>query len=478
MAMSLLSFVSGCKVSPTAVVSSKSPPASSPPAKTASDMVPLHTFTPEGFGAVGDGTTNDTDAFAAMTAAVNAQGGGTVVLRQTTYIVGKQIPDPTLFFAYAPAPIMEFNGCTGTLRIVGNGACLKCADGLRFGTFSPVTGEPTRHAMPYTGGGELASPYRAMIIVQNCSGKVDIENIELDGNAGGLIIGGPYGDTGWQIPASGLRLLNNDGDERVAGVHTHHHALDGLYVEGRVGRKSGSLIEDVISEYNGRQGCSVTAGCNYRFVDCCFNNTGKAGIQSAPAAGIDIEAETSTIRNLNFSQCEFSNNSGAGMVADSGDTSGVSFDSCRFIGTTAWAAWPRKPAFSFNDCLFVGAISNAFADIDPTRATRFSNCSFTDDPKLSPTGEVYAAAAPIVDFGGGDAGILFDGCIFTLANQLVLPWTVTSTYNNCSMSQTSKLQAYPRGTFTGINRIDGNVDLYSSKVVGQLILNGRLIAPS
>ena len=40
--------------------------------------------TPEQFGALGDGRTNDSDAFAAMSAFATARGGGEIVLRRTT----------------------------------------------------------------------------------------------------------------------------------------------------------------------------------------------------------------------------------------------------------------------------------------------------------------------------------------------------------------------------------------------------------
>jgi hypothetical protein len=466
-------MASGCKLSPpTQTAPLINPPADKKPGS--GGMAVLKIFKPEDFGAVGDGVTNDTDAFAKMTFAVNGSGGGRVVLRPTTYIVGGHTSDPSGVYAYAPASIMDFDGCTGGLSIEGNGARLRCADGLRFGTFDPATGAATIHEMPYYGTGELASPYAGMITVQNCRGKIYIEDLELDGNLEGLLIGGPRGDTGWQIGASGLRLINNIAGEWVTRVHSHHHALDGLYIDGAAERPDISLIEDVVSEYNVRQGCSVVGGRNYSFFNCKFNHTGKARMTSAPSAGIDIEAESSPIRNLKFSGCEFSNNTGVGMLAEAGDSEGAVFNECRFIGTTAWSAWPRKPRYEFQSCQFVGSICNTFGDSDATRAAQFHDCSFLDDPTLSPTGEVYKSSYPIADLNEY-MNVLFDGCKFTLGHESVLPWSVNALYKDSIMSQTSNNQAYPRGTYLGTNRINGNVDLYGSKILGDLTVNGQVV---
>lgn len=441
-------------------------------------MPMLKSFTPEMFGAAGDGVTNDSDAFARMSAAVNAAGGGTVVLRQTTYIVGGQTPDSSGLWAWAPATIMTFDGCTKSLTIQGNNAILKCADGLKYGTFDPATGLATHNPMPFTGTQQRASPYDSMILIQNCTGQVGIKGIELDGNVGGLNIGGTYGDTGWQIPAVGLRLLNNVGGEWIVGVHSHHHAEDGLYFDGMPGRSTSTQVSECTSEYNGRQGCSIVGGCNYFFDHCGFNHTGRGGLSSAPGAGVDIEAEVNSIRNVSFSSCMFANNSGAGMGADSGDSAGATFDDCLFVGTTTWSAWPNKPNFRFTNSRFVGAMCHAFPSSDPTQAAQFLNCAFLDDPTLSPTGEVFGPSQPIANLGSGDLNVLFDGCTFTLKNQLVLPWSVSALYNNCTMSQVSSDTAFPRGTYTGTDSITGPVALYSSKIVGQLTLNGQIVAPT
>ena len=435
--------------------------------------------TPERFGAVGDGRTNDTLAFAKMTEFVNRRGGGVIELRPTTYIVGLQSTGATAGFAYSPATIMHFIGCPDPVVVKGNGARLRCDDGLRFGTFDPQTGQPTHHQQPYYGLGELSSPYFAMIEIEGCSGPIEIVDVELDGNIAGHNIGGGYDDTGWQIPCSGLVLRNNVSSERIARVTSHHHALDGFLIDAPSERTSPSLFQDCTSDYNARQGCSIVGGRNYAFENCRFRHTGRARIVSAPAAGVDIEAEGAKIvRNLHFKGCEFSNNVGVGMVAAVGNSKGATFESCRFVGTTSWSAWPSMPGFRFNNCEFVGSIVNARGDSDPELATQFHNCLFRDDPALSPTGQVYNEANlhPIADLPFAQ-NVLFNRCRFELTHRAVLPWSGNNPiYNDCVMSQVETKLAYPRGTYKGINHIDGPVDLWGSSFLGDVYVNGQLMA--
>ena len=432
-------------------------------------------ITPERFGAVGDGVTNDTEAFAAMAEFVNRRGGGAIVLRPTTYIVGTQARDPTNSnYSFVPAKIMDFEGCTKALTIDGNGARLRCADGLRFGTFDRSTGEPTSHILPYTTRGELASPYVAMISVTSCSGGVTINNLELDGNLANLNIGGPFGDKGRQIPADGIRLIDNNCSEALTQVYSHHHAHDGLRIQRPAEYNPVSVLRDLVCDYNARQGCSIVAGSGYTFVNSRFNHTGKAGLVSGPAAGVDIEAQWGPIRDLHFSNCEFSDNTGCGLVADSGDSEGATFDRCRFIGTTKWAAWPKKPRFRFANCQFIGAICNTFGDPDPDRAAQFHDCIFQDDPALSPTGTVYRPSYPIANLDNLQ-NMLFNRCRFELIQDKVLPWSTGALYNDCTMSQIATKVAYPRGTYTGVNIINGNVDLGRSRILGDVIVNGQTL---
>lgn len=438
-------------------------------------------LTPEQFGARGDGVTNDTSAFAALSSEVHRRGRGTISLgKGRTYIVGRQIGGGRLgrgggVVAWAPEPLLDLLDLAGPLTILGNGAIMRAEPGLRFGTFDPQTDQPTHRPMPNYHAAEIASPYQAMIKVQNCRGQVTIRNVELDGNISRLRIGGRYGDAGWQLPGSGLLLVDNHSPELIENVYSHHHGQDGAIVIGDDARSVRSRFSRYVGRYNGRQGLSITGGRGYDFADCEFSHTGRSALKSAPGAGVDIEAEGKKIvRDLSFTRCKFVDNAGVGLLAEAGDGADARFSNCLFVGTTAWSAWPRKPGFVFTDCTFVGSVVNAYPSKDPSLACKFIHCRFTDNPALSPTGKVYIGKGPIVDLGSSD-NVLFDGCTFRLVDGAALPWSWTAVYRDCTMSQRSQTPGETRGRYLGTTTIAGRVDLYSSMVEGTLIVNGREI---
>src|SRR5947209_14889491 len=119
---------------------------------------------PENLGAKGDGIANDSDAFTALSQVVEREGGGTIMLRpRCTYIVGRQHPAEGL--AFVPQPLLAFSGLTKPLTIVGNGARLLAAAGLRFGSFDRHSDRPVSRPLPNLDESLLASPYRGMIFV-------------------------------------------------------------------------------------------------------------------------------------------------------------------------------------------------------------------------------------------------------------------------------------------------------------------------
>lgn len=430
-------------------------------------------FRPEDFGAKGDGVTNDSLAFAALADRVNRSGGGTVELRRTTYVVGMQRrgggPGER---AFVSVPLLEFRNLTRPLIVRGNGATIRCAPGLRYGSFDPRTGAPSRRPLPNYDQREIATPYGYMILAFGCSGRVEITDLELDGNMVRHVLGGLFGDMGRQIHSDGIGLYNNTGEEIVRNVHAHHHALDGLIIDGvDRARRVRSRIENVRSEYNARQGCSLVGGRGYDFVNCSFSHTGKGGLSSAPGAGLDIEGEDKLVRDVTATDCRFVDNGGPGVLADSGTAELASFTRCTFVGTTSWSAWPKKPLFRFSGCTFVGALSNAFADAErPERGTKFLDCLFRDDPSLSPTRQVYGDAVAELP---SNPNVVFARCSFRLTHGSTLPWTNAVTYQDCTMSQRAQRLAYPRGRYVGRNVITGQVELHGSVIEGELVVNGR-----
>lgn len=424
------------------------------------------TFTPEMFGARGDGHTDDSAAFAALSDAVNASGGGTVVLRNTTYRVGTVGPKAQ------PVRLMAFAGCVRPLIVRGNGARLRCADGQRYGVFGP--GGASHRRVPPT---SILRPYEAMISAVKCRGSIEISDIELDGNLEAHILGGKYGDTGWQIGCNGVTLRDNLGPETLSNVHAHHHAEDGVYLDGIDVPTPGirRRLINLTCDANGRQGMSITGGHDYEISQSSFTRTGRGKIASAPGAGVDIEAERhKRIRNLRFTDCRFTDNYGCGLVADSGDSADVHFAGCTFIGTTNWAAWPNKPGFRFDRCGFVGSLVNPFGSPDPAQATQFVDCTFSDDPGQSPTGKLLLRKNLSADISHAQ-NVLFEGCKFTMNHDGILPWSAGVIWSNCEMSQRSAQTAHTRGTFRGVNRITGPVDISSSTIEGTLVLNGRIV---
>jgi hypothetical protein len=370
-------------------------------------------------GAHGDGVHNDSAAFRAAADIIQKAGGGRLIVPRGIYIVGEQIHEDGKFPHYKAQPIFSVKNVDG-LTIEGRGAIIRLASGLRFGSFDKLTGEPIQ---PMPGGftdRAYAAAAGSMFAIRG-SRNIQIRNLELDGNSGALILGGYWGDVGRQLEAYGIRLYGNT-DVIVENVHTHHHGLDGLVV-GWTGLKETDpptphTLINVVSEYNARQGLSWVGGRGLRAYRCKFNHTARGAFGSAPGAGLDIEAEESICRDGYFEDCEFLNNGGCAMVADSGDGGYTRFVRCLFWGVSNWSTWSQKPGLVYEDCKIYGGAVHGFGSTNAVLATRYVRCQFED--KEYGTNSVYRSAAVIECSSRGD-NITYEDCTIT-ANKTRSIW--------------------------------------------------------
>lgn len=434
----------------------------------------------------------NTDAFAKASARIEALGGGTLLIPPGTYQVGVQSFGTTgtsgLVGAYSPDDILRIENCSAPVEIIGYGAKLVCAGGLKFGSFDPETGAVYNPGtLPFTDQSYRATPYFAMIYVAGNS-SVSIRGLELDGNLAAHIVGGAWNDTGRQIPCYGIFASAND-KLTVDDVYTHDHALDGIEI-GFPGlttatRKKPHLLSHVVSEYNARQGLSWTGGNSLTTIGCRFAKTGRrvntslgAVLSSAPGAGIDIEAESAVCRNGLFLDTEFDDNAGVGAASHSAsDAADFTAIGCKFIGTTTWALWPSNPGWKLRDCLIAGGVTNPYDDATSReRSAQFHNCNFTAGLSQSASGTLFRNNYRVAEING--EYVLFDRCRFADdggSGGLGLFYASGGTYRDCSFVQTGGGTIVNRGRFEGettITRGGGTHDLGGSEVVGTLTLDG------
>jgi len=332
------------------------------------------------FGAKGDGKTNDNKAFQKAADFFNKRGGhGKLLIPKGIYIIGGQIftggqPNKP---AYENAKTLQFSHIKNFIIEGETGSKLKYKDSMRIGAFLPESGKVYEHGNNLFVNHAYAAIPGYCILIENCQ-NFRILNLDLDGNSSHMIIGGVYGDFGRQMPHYGI-FIQNSQNIYVDRINAHHFGLDGICVSNIKNETRDSIrITNSIFEYNSRQGLSWIGGNDLYVENCKFNHTGKGKFVSPPGGGLDIEAEVGPIRNGVFSNCEFIDNEGIGMGADSGDSGDCTFNNCTFWGVSNYSLWVTKPNFTFNDCNIYGSTALGYNSPNAKEATKFVDCHFED----------------------------------------------------------------------------------------------------
>lgn len=370
------------------------------------------------FGAKGDGRTSDHKAFQKAAAFFNTRGGnGKLIIPRGIYIVGKQsftggqLNKP----AWEGENVLHFKNIKNVDIEGEKESIIKYADNLRFGTFNPINGQPYEHSLRPFVDMSYAGYIGFCLFLENVN-EVKISGLTIDGNSDNVILGGVFGDVDRQLAHYGVYILNSR-NISIDSVNVHHSALDGISIANQKSDLPDNIqITNSAFEYNARQGLSWIGG-NYLYVkNTKFNHTGKGKFGTAPGAGVDIEAEVGPVRNGIFDDCEFINNIGSGVAADSGDGGYCTFNNSTFWGVTNFSIWVNKPGFTFNKCNIYGSMVHGYDAPDDRSATKFISCHFED--KRYKGQEVFGKYLVESNYR---KRMLFQSCTFT-ANEKKICW--------------------------------------------------------
>jgi hypothetical protein len=265
-------------------------------------------FTPEAFGATGNGVSDDYGAFERLVRAVNSARRAAVVLSPgKTYFLDRHVT------AADPHPGLVFEDCDG-LTIDGNGAALK------------VRGDFYRDH-PTTRG--------LWGLLFRDSARIAVRNLQLNGSV-------DQTRRAPRLPESSSHglIFQSCSDVSIDNVAVHHFAGDGLYIrESRTRGPGGTRIASRRFNVrnsrflcNARQALSVIQLREALFDNCDFSWTGYVDDEGtkgpygahSPAAGVDIEPNQT--RNtaepvdtltgaIAFRRCRMAGNYGAAFLA-------------------------------------------------------------------------------------------------------------------------------------------------------------------
>lgn len=347
------------------------------------------------FGAHGDSVTDDTAAFNA--AISDTPTGGTLLVPPGTYLID---PTPT----------------TGGVR-VNKSMTLRLAEGA---VLQAKTNALTTYAVVHVNAADVTIEGQGTI-----RGDVTTHT-------------GSTGEWGHC-----LEIVNGADRCHVRGITCSNAWGDGIYIGSReIANVVDAIIEHVVCDSNRRQGLSVVGTTRLTVLGSEFRNTG-AIHYTAPAAGVDVEPDTSNSTNLDtrFIGCTFTNNYGGGLVLSGGQATvtarvischatgnghtdsyygGINAAgahvSAEFVGCTSYANVSHgfttgqggdaaKDALSLTSCVARGNSGSGF--LDAALGTVYTACSAIEN-----SAHGFWAAG---DTGGDSEQYL--GCIATANNQ-------------------------------------------------------------
>jgi hypothetical protein len=379
---------------------------------------------PDWFGAKGNGTINDQVAFDGLNSLTAALGYANIALRKNAvYRAGGQTLNTGGLYQQGKA-IINANGFS-SLIIQGNGATIKHIDGLKFGNFNISTGAPVEPTLPY-----VVTSTRADIgiaIAATDVAKVQVSDLTLDGNSANQVLGGHWGDTGYQCSHTGMQHYGCQSVER-SNLTIKNFLLDG-WVHGDTGLtltdEPCPLVDINVTVDSVGRNCGSLVGCNSAtFINMNNSRPGHAPkpgggfLGSAPQSAFDIEAESAIIRNVNIYGGTLAQGPTGStcFVADSGDSADINLHGVKLVG----AVWARKPRITFNKCTLFGYFAVLFGgQANQNDNTLIDNCAITDATLGDTPLQNVGVGNLVLDGTGAGAGVRVQRTTFDLTRLLL-----------------------------------------------------------
>ncbi len=389
--------------------------------------------------------------------------------------------------SWLPIHRVRARGVTGNIEIVSLvGTTIRARAGYKHGSFDPVTGAALVPVLPFYEIDKRAFPYTAMLEFEGCSGSIRVRGFKLDGNIQNADVGGQWGDTGWQLPGSGIATIDCTGNLDISeDVESNFHPLDSYLIANRFMLSKSQRFAPVrMSGFkgrgSGRQGVSLVGGRGIVLENFSLTEAAKNGrVRANPASNIDIEPEAGAYAdNITLRNGELVDADSNGLIMDSGRTMHVSAEMMRFVGTTGHAAWIGKAGYRSRDSRYVGVVRCLWPDnpdgpVEEGYAAEFFRDEFTDDPAFSPTGVVYGFG-PSVAFAD-EPQVRFRGCKWNMTSPELLYGLLpdanpNAEYHSC-LFKCPQPNSQTTGQFYGKTVVIGSL---GSQVRGHMI-HGRYI---
>lgn len=344
-----------------------------------------------------DNDYNDHDSLRKL-AALICEDGNTdyeVDFESVSLVVGRidTVAGRTLQYAEQPfdLDLRKFPDSKKTIALKANGAKIRWRKGMKFGTFYRNDGTPFSPTYPFYEGSASYEAIKNQVYVYFAahhirSIAVDLISItgtwDFDGGSKDFVIGGGYGDSGWQLGGYGIQIIY--GSKYVLGgnIKSHDHLGDSYYCAVTNTETSYGIINNIKGYRSARQGFSLTGGSNIFMQDSLFYDNGidSLPVSSLPKANIDIEAEAANISNVFIKNTRFLNAGNESVLVEAGTTKGIIFEDCVIKGAKSF--WVNKPQTQFIRCDISGVCQKMYGSTTDEDRIVFDECNIDDSTIL------------------------------------------------------------------------------------------------